>query len=79
MQTTIVKEGFIGEWFSPLIENADPTGLDEEDLEQFTNWEASLPEGSLSIQYDDDPSFGIDEVTGQLGLVYPYQIIRFRA
>lgn len=79
MQATVIREGFIGEWFAPLIENADPTGLDEEDLEQFTNWEASLPEGHLSINYDDDPSFGIDEVTGQLGVVYPYAIIQFRA
>lgn len=79
MQTTVVKEGFIGEWFAPLIENADPTGMSDEDIEQFTNWEASLPGGHLSINYEDEPSFGIDEITGQLGEVYPYQIIRFGA
>lgn len=79
MQATVIREGFVGEWFAPYVENADPTGLNDEDIEQFDAWGTNLPEGSLSIQYDDDPSFGIDEVTGQLGLVYPYQIIQFRA
>lgn len=79
MQTTVVKEGFIGEWFAPLIENADPTGMSDEDIEQLDAWKASLPYGNLSINYEDDPSFGIDEITGQLGEVYPYQIIMFCA
>lgn len=79
MKTEVIRDGHIGEWFAPYIENADCTSLNEEEVQRFNEWySANVPQGCLlSVDYSEEPSFSEDEITKELGSVYPYAVIRF--
>lgn len=79
MKVVDIKEGFMLEWFAPYLVNNDPTGMTDEEINQFDAWyKENVPYGcEVILITDDEPEFNTDDVTGELGNVYPYKIVRF--